>query len=149
MNRIQVHREERAGVFLARLEEEQQLLTKHAHAPTAAISAQLNSGDNAAFHAGRRQLLNWNPGLAKLFEGDGKSKGQLVQVEGFTEVMLEWHCGIIGLNTAVVVAQWDGAQFGKASVEKWVEDFMTALRWLAKEANWEKTLGDLDWLEGA
>ena len=105
MNRLQVHSYEQVGVFLSRLEEEQHLLTKHAHAPTAAIYAQLNPGDDAAFHAGRRQLLNWNPGLAELVAGEGKSKGKLFQVEGFTEVMLEWHRDVVGLQTAVLVAR--------------------------------------------
>ena len=145
MNRIHVHGNERVGVYLTRLKEEQRSLTKHAHAPTAAISAQLNPSDAAAFYAGRRQLLNYNPSLGFWASIEGKTKGQLIKVEGFTEVMLEWHCGVIGSNTAVLIAQWDGAQFGKAKVERWTEVFMNTLQWLARLDNWGKTLADVDW----
>ena len=143
INRIQVDGKETVGAFLSRLEEEQRSLTKHAHAPFAAIASQLSPGDAAAFHAGRRQLLNWSPDLAKLAASDEQTRMKRIQVEAFIENMLAWHCGVMGPDTACLVTQWDGAQFGKADVEEWTEIFLKALQWLARVANWGRTLEEL------
>ena len=144
INRVQVIGKENVGVFLSRLEEEQHSLTKHAHAPLAAISSQLSPGDAAAVHASRRQLLNWIPILGEQAASQGQTRVKRMQLEAFTEVMLEWHCGLVGPNTALLITQWDGAQFGKAAVEEWTEMFLKALRWLARVVNWERTLDEFD-----
>lgn len=146
MNRINVDAEASVGELLVHLEQEQHLLTRHAHAPSAAISAQLSPVDAAAYHAGHRQLLNWNPnsGNDAAMQGKpGKTGLELVQVEAFTDVMLEWHCSTWG-SRAVVITMWDGAQFGRAVVETWANKFMVALDLVARTANWNKKLGELD-----
>lgn len=142
-NRIHVPPAATVGDLLTCLEAEQVLLSKHAHAPAAAITAQLNPADAAAFHAGRRQLLNWNPVMADIAAKQGTTRMELVHVEGFTEVMLEWHCGMVGSN-AVVTARWDGAQFGKATVDRWADMFIAALKWVATAGNWDRKLGGID-----
>ncbi|KAL8915360.1 MAG: hypothetical protein Q9171_000230 [Xanthocarpia ochracea] len=144
MNRIRIDANATVGNFLAHLEEEQELLTRHAHAPMAAISAQLNRRDAAAFYAGRRQMLNWNPIMADRAAAQGSKEIELLHFEGFSELMLEWHCGVMGSN-AVLTTRWDGAQFGKATVEKWADGFMVALEWVARIGNWHEKLGALDW----
>ncbi|KAL8919072.1 MAG: hypothetical protein Q9208_006956 [Pyrenodesmia sp. 3 TL-2023] len=75
----------------------------------------------------------------------GTETMELLQVEGFAEDMLEWYCGLVGEN-AVVVARWDGAQFGKATVERWAEAFVDALRWVAATWNRDRDgkIGELD-----
>ncbi|KAL8896089.1 MAG: hypothetical protein Q9207_007883 [Kuettlingeria erythrocarpa] len=155
-NRIYVPASATVGSLLTSLEAEQVLLSKHAHAPAAAITAQLNPADTAAFHAGRRQLLNWNPVMAEVVgkqqeqQQQGNSGGSsapkmgLLHVEGFTEVMLEWHCGVVaGGSTAVVTARWDGAQFGKTTVDTWADIFMAALTRVAATENWDRKLGEV------
>lgn len=142
VNRVQIHPLETVGSFLARLEAEQHLLTTHAHAPTAAITSQLNPGDAAAFLAGRRQLLNWNPSLA---EAGGAETGEIsvVQVVGFTEVVLEWHCGVLKGDVASVLVRWDGCQAGKMEVEGWGDQFIKALLWVAGRENWDSRIEEL------
>lgn len=143
LNRIHVSPQASVGGFLAHLEAEQKDLTRHAHAPVAAVAAQLNSADAAALMAGERHLFNWNPVL-----GDEGARGQgelkIVKVEGYTEAMLEWHCGLAG-GEGVVAVQWDGAQFGKETVGQWADGFMDALGWLASEGNRRKKVGAWKW----
>lgn len=143
LNRIHVSPNATVGSFLTSLEEEQKDLTKHAHAPVAGIAAQLSPPDAAALMAGRRQLLNWNPVMG---DSAAQEQGelQMVKVEGFTEVMLEWHCGIAG-GEGVVAVQWDGAQFGKATVGRWADGFMDALAWVTREENWGRRIGGWEW----
>lgn len=147
VNRIGVHGYETTGDFLKRLEEEQQALTAHAHAPNASIAAQLNTADAVAFQAGRRQLLDWNLG-AQLEGGERVEKEKemrRVRVEGFTETMLLWHCGMAGPDVVNLTARWDGAQFGRAEVEGWVALFEKAMEWVAAVENWERRIQDFGW----
>ena len=147
MNRIGVYGYETTGEFLKRLEEEQQALTAHAHAPTASISAQLNAADAAVFMAGRRQVLDWNLNpLAKNSESQHEErKLLLLQVEGFTETMIEWHGGMAGPDVINLTVRWDGAQFGQEEVGRWAALFVKAMVWLAAAENWEKRIDDLVW----
>ena len=143
VNRIHVDANATVGNLLTSLEEEQHLLSKHAHASIPAISPQLNAVDVATLHAARRQLLNWNPVMAEIAAKRESAVLELLEIQGFTDVMLEWHCGVVG-STAVLATQWDGAQFGKATVEPWTDMFMEALKWVATIANWDRKLGELD-----
>ena len=143
VNRIQIHPTATVGSLLTHLEEEQHHLTAHAHAPLTAITAQLNPADAAACTGARRQMLNWNPIAGETASQKGKAKMEVVQVEAFTEVMLEWHCGMVGEN-AILTARWDGAQFGKDTVEGWAEGFMKVLEWVSRAENWEKKLGEVE-----
>ena len=142
LNRIQIHSHETVGSFLARLEAEQQHLTTHAHAPTSSIASQLNPGDATAFMAGRRQLLNWNPSLADTIGENGREL-RVEQELGYTEVMLEWHCGLLEADVASVLVQWDGCQVGKVEVQEWMDGFMKALLWVASLEHWESKIGEL------
>ena len=98
---MEIHPEETVGSYLVYLEEEQQLLMVHAHAWISSITMQLNPDDAAAFLAGRRQLLNWNPSLAKTVNENGE-KMRIVQLLGYTEVMLEWRCGMLQADVVSV-----------------------------------------------
>ncbi|KAL8735754.1 MAG: hypothetical protein Q9166_000617 [cf. Caloplaca sp. 2 TL-2023] len=142
-NRIQIHHSATVGSLLSQLEEEQYHLTIHAHAPYTAISSQLNPADAAVYNGARRQLLNWNPTVGDVASQNVKKKMEVLQVEGFTEVMLEWHCGMVG-NSAYLVARWDGAQFGKSTVEGWVGGFVNALKWISEIENWERRIGEVE-----
>ncbi|CAD6575990.1 MAG: hypothetical protein ASARMPREDX12_007669 [Alectoria sarmentosa] len=101
LDRMEIHPEETVGSYLVYLEEEQQLLMVHAHAWISSITMQLNPDDAAAFLAGRRQLLNWNPSLAKTVNENGE-KMRIVQLLGYTEVMLEWRCGMLQADVVSV-----------------------------------------------
>ena len=143
-NRIQINGSEEVGSFLLRLEEEQRLLTKHCHAPISQITTQLTPEDVATFQAARRQILNWNPNIAAITRSSNSPDDiQLVDIQGFTRSILEWHCGIAGSETAVVLARWDGAQLSKTKVEGWVDNFTNALRWVADVGNWGKSLAEI------
>ena len=144
LNRIQVSLEETVGSFLTRLEAEQQLLTIHAHAPKGPIASQLEPDDAAVHWAGHRQLLNWN---TSVFESltDKSRELRLVEVRGYTEVMLQWHCGIIEADVAKILVTWDGCQAGKTEVQEWADGFMKALQWVSQVQNWERKIEDLVW----
>ena len=142
LNRIQVLPEETVISFLGRLESEQQLLTTHAHAPYGSIIAQLNPGDAAAFTEGRRQLLNWNPSLSEAIPKDSQEM-RLAQIRGYTEVMLEWHCGMLESDLGSVTVRWDGCQLGKQEVQGCMDRFMKALVWLSSQEHWESKIGEL------
>ena len=143
MNRIRIDPTATVGSLLLHLEEEQRLLTRYAHAPGSSIVAQLSPADAETFNAARRQLLNWNPVMGDVAAREGGAKWELRSIEGFTEVMLEWHCGVVG-SKAMLTAQWDGAQFGAATVRTWTTAFMVALDWVARAAHWDCRLGELD-----
>lgn len=144
LNRIQVPPEETVGSFLTSLEAEQQLLTIHAHAPFGSIASQLDPDDAAVYWAGKRQLLNWNPSFAETIIDESREL-RLVELLGYTEVMLEWHCGILEAEVARIHLQWDGCQVGKTEVEGWADGFMKALQWISRVQNWERKIEDLVW----
>ena len=144
LNRIQVPPEETVGSFLTRLEAEQQLLTIHAHAPQGSITSQLNPDDAAVYWAGKRQLLNWNPSFAETIIDESREL-RLVELLGYTEVMLEWHCGMLETEAARILVQWDGCQVGKTEVEGWADGFMKALQWISRVQHWERKIEDLVW----
>ena len=144
INRIHVHPNETTGTLLRRLEDEQKLLTRHEHAPITAIAAQLNPDDAAALQASRKQLFNWNPNSADFEVVDMNRELQPILIEGFTEVMLEWHCGMVNGEMGRVVVRWDGCQAGRETVEGWAELFVKALGWVAKVENFEREIAELE-----
>ena len=144
-NRIHIEPREKVGVFLEGLETEQRHLTAHAHAPIHSILAQLNPADSAACKSARRQLLNWGPHTLGLAAREAQSQLQMVQLEGNTDAMLIWHCGMLDAQTARLVVQWDGCQAGKAEVEGWTAAFIKVLRWLGDPENWDKEIGQFEW----
>ena len=144
INRIHVHPNETGGTLLRHLEDEQKLLTRYEHAPITAIAAQLNPGDAAALQASRKQLFNWNPNSADFEVVDMNRELQPILIEGFTEVMLEWHCGMVDGETGRVVVRWDGCQAGRETVEGWAERFAKALEWVARVENLERMIGELE-----
>lgn len=144
INRIHVHPNETTGTLLRRLEDEQKFLTGYEHAPITAIAAQLNPDDAAALQASRKQLFNWNPNSADFEVVDMNRELQPILIEGFTEVMLEWHCGMVNGELGRVVVRWDGCQAGREIVEGWAERFVKALGWIAKVENFEREIAELD-----
>ncbi|KAL8734760.1 MAG: hypothetical protein Q9181_003067 [Wetmoreana brouardii] len=146
MNRIRIEANAKVSNLLTTLQEVQFLQTRHAHAPIQAVASQLNDADATNFRAAWRQLLNISPnagGRAAEMQDDTLPM-RLLQIEGHTDCMIDWSCTVSGTTTAAVKVRWDGAQFGKATVEKWVNMFMVALEWVAKVANWDKKLCELD-----
>ena len=144
INRIHVHPNETTGTLLRRLEDEQKLLTRYEHAPITAVAAQLNPDDAAALQASRKQLFNWNPNSAALEVVDMNRELQPILMEGFTEVMLEWNCGMINGEMGRVKARWDGCQAGRETVEGWAERFVKALVWVAQVENFEREIVELE-----
>ena len=143
INRIHVHPNGTTGSLLRHVDDEQKLLTRYEHAPITAIAAQLNPGDAAALQSSRKQLFNWNPNSADFEVVDMDRELQPILIEGFTEVMLEWHCGMVDGETGRVVLRWDGCQAGRETVEGWAEQFVTVLEWVAKVENLEKEIRQL------
>ena len=143
VNRIHIHPNETTSTLLRRLEDEQKLLTRYEHAPITTIAAQLNPDDAAALQASRKQLFNWNPNSADFEVVDMNRELQPILIEGFTEVMLEWHCGMVDGETGRVVVRWDGCQAGRETVEGWAERFVKALGWVAKVENLEREIAAL------
>ena len=142
INRVHIHRHSSVLSLLTHLEEEQALLTKQAHAPIADVAASLHPADALVFSGARRQLLNWNPTVSDAADPEDGREVDVIRVEGYTEVMLEWHCGMSGSN-AIFTAQWDGAQFGKRTVEGWVEAFVRILVWIGDVENSHRRIEDL------
>lgn len=147
MNRIGVYGYETTSDFLKRLEAEQQDLTTHTHAPFASIAAQLNAADAAMFKAGNRQVLDWNLSpLAENSESQAKERAlRLLQIEGLSETMIQWHGGLAGPDVINLTVRWDGAQFGKAEVEGWAALFVKVMIWLAAAENWGRKIDEFVW----
>lgn len=101
LNRIEIYPEETVGSGGSFLVCQQRLLTTHAHSPISSTTSQLNPDDAAAFLAGRKQLLNWNPSSAETVTENGKEM-RVVQLHVYTAVMLEWRCGMLEADMASV-----------------------------------------------
>jgi hypothetical protein len=93
LNRIAVDKEERVMDMLARLQAEQQLLNKHAYAPSRQVAEALDAfgGGDGQFHleAFKRQIFNWLP-IPPEFE---HKRLKVEQVESRTDCGLLWNCG--------------------------------------------------------
>lgn len=144
MNRIRVDSQRELGELLRHIEDEQKLLTKHCQAPVPSILEQLPPEDRSTFQAARQHLLNWNPHIGALAPG-GEPKKDWLQRLGMQMSpyrLIEWHCGTVGAESAVVLARADATRVDSATVQVWMDAFVDALEWVADVGNWSKRLGE-------
>ncbi|KAG8528287.1 uncharacterized protein KY384_007204 [Bacidia gigantensis] len=139
-NRVKVDQDQTVGDLLRQMEQEQRLLTEHAHAPVASIKSQLDSDDLRIFEQVQRQVVNWSPNTRGMVAREAEAELPVVNAEMYIDVIVNWHCAMLDEKTARVMVQWDGCQVGQEEVDSWAREFIVALEWLADPAHWDSTI---------
>lgn len=143
-NLIPVHRSESAMSFLTRLQTDQHLLTKHAHAPWLRIMSGLDAlhpDQNAGSmlpEVHQTQFLTWVPG----FLGDYENI-RVAQIAIRAALGLVFVAGLGGerATTYMISLRWDEANYSRGETEAFVRDVEGAVGWLLKEGNWDLPVG--------
>ncbi len=148
LNKIPIQPNETILSVLARLQDEQQLLNKHAFAPRRQLVEALNAGTSTEtgmkdgevmVDAFKRQIFNWLP-TAPEFSYSHLKK---IQLESRTDCGLLWNCIMIDQTTLQIHATWDDAQLSKKEIEEMLGELMRISEAFAKEENWKKTVSTI------
>lgn len=144
---IKVQPQETVVSLLARLQKLQSKLTKYASAPDLEIMKGLGPEAAAMMEdVGRRQILNWAPGVGTMAETKDVMSDQslgLIFMRARTDEGFIWVAGMGGEDnqTFYLKAIYDDANFKKAEAAEWVEEVLKIVGWMAKEENWKKGVG--------
>jgi hypothetical protein len=149
LNRISISPSSTIINLLESLQNEQQLLNKHAYAPLNALVAALDKGikGEGAFmgDAYQRQIFNWLPTLdGKQEDGRfGLENLKSVQVESRTDCGVLWNCVMLDRETVQIHPTWDDAQLGQVEVKGMLDEILGIATKLARKENWSKSLGEV------
>jgi hypothetical protein len=149
LNRMSISPSSTVINLLESLQNEQQLLNKHAYAPLNALVAALNKGieGEGAFmgDAYQRQIFNWLPTQnGKLEDGRfGLENLKSLQVEGRTDCGVLWNCAMLDRETVQIHPTWDDAQLREVEVKGMLDEILDIAEKLAREENWGKSLGEV------
>ncbi|KAG6988915.1 hypothetical protein G7Y79_00068g096140 [Physcia stellaris] len=149
LSKITVHKRDSVSNLVRRMYEEQQELTRYAHAPIYRLRSMLASehiprdidGGDVLDSLFRRQCFNWLPGT-KSRVGKNLKRVEQVQMEFRSDIGLQWFCGFQDDETIFIDAKWDNAQLRKREVEQALDVFVDALRWVTSADNWDKSLAE-------
>ncbi|KPM38310.1 hypothetical protein AK830_g8217 [Neonectria ditissima] len=130
-NLIEVPRDEKALALLTRLQDEQESLTKHAHAPMQRIIEGLNAqghgtGD-AMVEAHRTQFSTWVPGVLGEYEKLQVSK---IAIRCAAGLVIVGALGGPAATTFMLSMRWDVANYSREETGKFVADLESAVLWL-------------------
>lgn len=134
-------RPEAVGQFLGRIQQEQELSAKHAHAPWDKILEALGPDEAAvAKDAACRQTFVWDITLQTM---RGPNEYTSLKPEArydWPDCGLYWNCCTLDQNNLFVIASWDTAQMNNQEVQQCCDEYAQALRAIAKLDNWDKSL---------
>ncbi|KAK4612094.1 Acyl-CoA ligase sidI [Fulvia fulva] len=145
LNNITIDPNESVLTMISSINNEQTLLTKHAHAPLFEIQKQLGNDVPAGTDLTdimRRQIFNWLPGLKEAMSESDDSPLKRTQVQSRSDVGILWNCGMLDQEMFQMNASYDDAQLRKAEVEEAVERLFGIARWITEPGNWEKGVGE-------
>ncbi|KAK6084498.1 acylsynthase [Seiridium cupressi] len=147
-NLIEVRRHETAIDMLHRMGQDQDDLTKHAHAPLRRIIEELNKGGNgtgdAIVDVHRTQFTTWVPGLLGDYEKLQVAKLAIRCAAGLVVV-----AGLGGdtATTYLLSLRWDEANYSREETAEFVNDLQLAVRWIVATENREREIREcLDFL---
>lgn len=144
LNMVRVDRRgEEVGQFLTRMQREQSLSSKHAHAPWDKVVEALGP-EEAAFaqDAARRQTFVWDVTLQML---RGPNEYTSLKAEArydWPDCGWYWNCCTVDQDNLLVVASWDTAQMNDQEVQQCCDEYAHALRAVARWENWDTNLAD-------
>jgi hypothetical protein len=148
LNRISISPSSTVINLLESLQNEQQLLNKHAYAPLNALVAALDKGveGEGAFmsDAYQRHVFNWLPMQnGELGDGYGLKKLKNVQIEATDDLGSLWNCVMLNRETAQIHTTWDNAQLRQVEVKGMLDEILRIVGSLARKENWGKSLGEV------
>ncbi|USW52954.1 Putative AMP-dependent synthetase/ligase, Condensation domain, phosphopantetheine binding ACP [Septoria linicola] len=141
LNNITIDKSETCLAMIQRVQTEQSLLTRNAHAPLSSLQQQLGDDGTNLLDTMQRQIFNWLPGLKSTMSEPDDSPLKRTQMQSRSDVGILWNCGMIE-DTFHVTASYDDAQLRKTEVEEAVERWCRISEWVSKEENWERAVGD-------
>jgi hypothetical protein len=148
LNRISISPPSTVIDLLESLQNEQQLLNKHAYAPLNALVAALDKGikGEGAFmsDAYQRHMFNWLPTHnGELGDGYGLKKLESVQIEATDDLGLLWNCIMLDRETVQIRPTWGDAQLGQVEVKGMLDEILCIAEKLSRKENWSKRLEEV------
>lgn len=122
--------------FLARVQGEQHLLTKHAAAPLREIMGGLENGKELVPAVIGAQVYNWVPGLGTMGTNPHHHHEVLSAVVR-PHLGLSLNCGLGGPLNQTVIVQVRGNGFDLGGLREVGEEIEAITKWLVTRANWE------------
>lgn len=144
---VEVRRDEKLSDLLARMQEEQLLLTKHAQAPIFEIAKRLGQKSDRAreMYSGafERQVFDWAPG-AGAGSPNPYENYNIIQRKPWGNIGLAWLRGLGGDDgvTATVWLWWDDRNVKSEKVDAWIAEFCAILQWMTDDKLGEKLVGE-------
>lgn len=142
VNKIEIVTKETCGQLLTRIEAEQKLLSKHAHAPVFELQRRLGDEDGAGLIDSimRRQVFNLAPS-SNVASNEEESSLRKIMVQSRSDLGVHWNCRMVD-QTFHVNAIYDDAQLSAVEVREAVKRFCAIAGWLADMANLDKPVGE-------
>lgn len=144
LNMVQVKgRSETVGEFLGRTQQEQELASKHAHAPWDKVLEALGPDEAAvAKEAACRQTLVWDVTLQMMRGPNDYTSLKPEARYDWPDCGLYWNCCTVDHDNLFLIASWDTAQMSDEEVQQCCDEYAHALRVLANLENWGSALAD-------
>nr|POF01368.1 putative acyl-coa synthetase yngi [Quercus suber] len=129
--------------FMKQLQEEQELLTTHQHAPFTDVVDALNqdrSGDgDVMVDIWRRQIFNWLPRTS----GASFKKLRKMQQISRTDVGILWNCMQLDARSVQIMPSWDDAQLAPGEVKDLLSGLLNIAECLSSSNSWGLTVKDI------
>lgn len=134
---------ETVGQFLNRTQQEQELASKHAHAPWDKVLEALGPDEAAvAKDAACRQTFVWDVTLQMMRGPNDYTSLKPEARYDWPDCGLYWNCCTVDQDNLFFIASWDTAQMSDEEVQQSCDEYAHALRLLAKFENWDRGLAD-------
>ncbi|KAK5121564.1 hypothetical protein LTR85_004736 [Meristemomyces frigidus] len=131
-------------LHLMQRNEDQELLTEHAHAPLLEVQKRLGEEGTHLVDVMRRQIFNWLPGMREQGGQARPHDPQLlrVQLQSRSDVGMLWNCGLIDDKIFQMNASYDDAQLRAQEVGEIIERYFEIAAWITDPLHWSESVGD-------
>ncbi|KAF1819461.1 acetyl-CoA synthetase-like protein [Dissoconium aciculare CBS 342.82] len=144
LNKIPLRRDETILETIHRINDEQQLLTRHAHAPLFEIQKRLREDGKDLIDIIRRQIYNWLPRMQGGSASEtADSSLQRIHIQSRSDVGLLWNCGLVDEHTIQVNASYDDAQLSVSEVEEALDLLFIILRKITDPEHLDDSIGSV------
>lgn len=142
VNKITVDLQQAVGKMVQDVQELENELNKHSHAPIGKVYDLLGHDDAVTYkQVIRRQVFNWLPGLGSS-EAQWDNLTKLQQQSRGDQAML-WNCNLADSETLIVHASYDDAQFKAVEVEAAVERIGKIVVAISESHAWDSKLSSV------
>ncbi|RDA95429.1 hypothetical protein CP533_5364, partial [Ophiocordyceps camponoti-saundersi (nom. inval.)] len=146
LNVIEVMEGETIHDFFQRMTLEHEEASRYQHAPWDKIVRELREEGQAAVEASFRQSFVWDVSMGMPLTGSGDQAGAVLHPTArhdWADFGFCWNMFSAGRDAIFFIASWDTAQMNVDEVEQHCDNMAEVMRRLARDSNWDKTVGEV------